>query len=82
MAIFLGVHNMGNGVTEDMIAQSWEKYKAACVKAGLNAKHAHSTAVQGKAFCITEAESADAVQKAHDDAGVPVNEIFEVQDLN
>lgn len=82
MATFLGVHDMGGTVTDDAISQNWEKYKAECVKAGLSPKHAHSSAATGKAFCVTEAKSADEVQKAHDDAGVPVNEIIEVTDLS
>ncbi len=81
MATFLGVHDMGSGISDDMVQQNWDKYKAACVKAGLGAKHAHASAERGKAFCITEADRADQVQKAHDDAGVPVNEIIEVKDL-
>ncbi len=82
MGTFLGIHDMGGAVADDMVTQNWEKYKAACVKAGLSPKHAHANAAQGKAFCVTEASSADLVQKAHDDAGVPVNEIIEVRELS
>ena len=82
MATFLGVHDMNGPVEDQAVSKNWEAYKASCVKLGLSAKHAHTSSQHGKAFCITEADSADAVQKAHDDAGVPVNEIIEVQDLS
>ncbi len=82
MATFLGLHVMNGSVSDDMAQKTWDSYKAACIKAGLSPKHTHFSGEQGKAFCVTEADSADAVQKAHDDAGVPVNEIIEVKDLS
>ncbi|HSX27463.1 MAG TPA: nickel-binding protein [Patescibacteria group bacterium] len=81
MALFIGLHTMGEGMTEDMARQSWESYKAACAKLGLSPQHAHISTQQGKAFCITEADSADSVQKAHDEAKVPIDEVMEVKDL-
>ncbi len=81
MALFLGIHNMGDGVTDEVVLQSWEAYKTACESLGCSAKHAHANARQGRAFCITEATSANLVQQAHDEAKVPVNEIIEVVDL-
>ncbi len=81
MALFMGVHDKGGPVTDEMVTQNWEAYKAACVKFACSPKHAHVSAQHGKAFCITEAASADLVQQAHDDAKVPVNEILEVVDL-
>jgi len=81
MALFIGLHSMGEGMTDDMIRQSWESYKAACAKLGCRPKHTHVNAAQGKAFCVTEAASADMVQQAHDEAKVPVNEVIEVVDF-
>lgn len=82
MATFLGVHDMNGPMEDQAVTKNWEAYKASCLKMGLSPKHAHTSAQRGKAFCITEADSADLVQKAHDDAQVPVNEIIEVQDLS
>ncbi len=81
MALFMGVHDKGEPVSDEMVTQNWEAYKTACVKLGLAPKHAHVSAQHGKAFCITEAASADLVQQAHDEANVPVNEVLEVVDL-
>jgi hypothetical protein len=82
MAIYLGVHDMGGATAEDKMRGSWEAYKSACTKLNINAKHAHMNVEQGRAFCLTEADGSDSVQKAHDEAGVPVNEIIEVIDFN
>lgn len=79
MATFMGFHDMGGSSDEDSIKSSWEKYKESCSKMGLKAQHAHYSADKGRAYCVTEASSADEVQKAHDDAGVPINEILEIQ---
>jgi hypothetical protein len=81
MATYLGTHDMGGSVTDDQIKSSWETYKTACGKHGCTPMHAHSSAESGRAYCITEANSAGDVQKAHDDAGVAVNEILEVKTL-
>ncbi len=81
MALFIGLHNMGDGVTEEMVEQSWEAYKAACAELGCSAQQVHASAEQGRAFCITEAASADLVKQAHDQANVPVNEVLEVKEL-
>lgn len=66
MATFLGVHDMGTAITKEKMAVSWEAYKAACAAAGCIPKHAHYNAQQGKAYCVTDANSAADVQKAHD----------------
>jgi len=81
MPMFLGVHDMGGSVEDEAVRASWEAYKTACQAAGCKPTHAHYNAQNGKAYCLTEADSADQVQKAHNDAQVPVNEVFEVKDL-
>jgi hypothetical protein len=81
MSVFIGVHDMGSSVTDGRIEKSWETYKAACTKLGCTPLTAYSSAEKGKAFCVTEASSAGEVQKAHDEAGVPINEILEVKVL-
>ncbi len=82
MATFLGVHDMGSEQPEENMTGSWEAYKAACTKLGLNANHAYINASKGRAYCLTDAVSADEVQKAHDEAGVPINEIIEVKEIS
>jgi hypothetical protein len=81
MALFLGIHNMSGPTEDEAITGNWEKYKAACKDLGCSPVRAYSSGGAGKAFCVTEAESADMVQKAHDQANVPINEIIEVKEL-
>jgi len=80
MALFIGVHNM-SGITDDIAQQSWSAYKEACTRLGGNPKHTHYSLEKGKAFCLTEASSADIVQKGHDEANIPISEIIEVKEL-
>jgi hypothetical protein len=79
MATYLGIHDMGGAVSEDQLGSSWEEYKKTCEELGVKAQHVHFSAESGRAFCLTEAESAGQVQKAHDKAGVPLKEILEVK---
>ncbi len=81
MATFLGVHDMGKAMTDDEIKSVWDSYKAACDKLGCSGMHVHYSGEKGRSYCLTEADSADEVQKAHDEAKVPVNEILEVKTL-
>lgn len=79
MATFLGVHDFGGPMEEGMGQKSWEKYKESCAKMGIKPIHAHLSDKAGRGYCLTEADSPEEVQKAHDDVGVPVKEIIEVQ---
>jgi uncharacterized protein DUF4242 len=81
MPVFLGIHEMGRSGTDEEVAKAWEAYKVACEKAGCKPWKAYYNAEQGRAWCVTEAASADEVQKAHDDAQVPIKEILEVKKL-
>ncbi len=79
MATFVGIHDMGGSMTDDQAQATWEKYKAACDKLGYSGLHVHYSGEKGRSFCLTEAPTADEVQKAHDEAQIPVNEILEVK---
>lgn len=79
MAIYLGIHDMGTMVTDEQMQTNWTSYKEASVKLGATAQHVHYSAEKGRAYCLTEAASAQVVQQAHDDAGVPLKEILEVK---
>jgi len=81
MALFLGVHDMGQSVPEEQMTGGWQAYKAACEKSGCKALHAHISPETGKAFCITEASSADEVRAAHDVANVPLKEIIPIKTI-
>ena len=73
MALFFGIHdlkkNMGGG---------WEGYKKACEELGCRAIHAYSSDEKKVGYCVTEASSVDEVRKAHDNANIPLEDVFEV----
>ncbi len=73
MALFIGVHTL----KEDM-GGGWTGYKKACDDIGIRPVCSYSSSEKGVAYCITEASSVDEVSKAHENAKVPVDDIFEV----
>lgn len=79
MSLFLGIHEMGSATTDDEVQNSWSSYKAACGKHGCKPLRAHYNAQQGRAFCVTDAPSADEVKAAHEEAQVPLKEVVEVK---
>lgn len=82
MPIFLGIHEMDGGVTEDQLKEIWYNYQAAAQKHGAEAWKVYFNAEEGKAYCITEAKSKDDVDAAHTDLGMPTKETVEVQKLS
>lgn len=84
MAQFLGVHKMANigaGTDQDAV-DGFNKYKDAASKMGLNATHAHYSLEKGFAYCITEAESADEVKKAHASVDIQLEDVIEVKTVS
>lgn len=81
MALFLGVHDFGTASTEDDVKNSWANYSAACTKHGCQAVKVHYNAEHGKAFCLTEAVSADKVKAAHNDINLALADLVEVKVL-
>lgn len=81
MPVYLGVHNMGQALNEEEFKASWTKYKEECAKRGAEAHKVYYNAEAGRGFCVTEANSADDVRAAHEEVGVPVDELVEVQKL-
>lgn len=56
----------------------WEGYKKACSDEGIRAVCSYGSSERGIAWCITEAPSAGAVRRAHENSRIPVDDIFEV----
>lgn len=78
MSIFMGVHTVPSGTSEEKINGAWDAYKASCEKHGIKATHAHYSAERGVAYCFTEANSKEEVEKAHEGMPVPLDDVFEV----
>jgi len=84
MAQFLGVHKISDTgtVTDQESADAFHKYQDAARKMGLNATHVHYSLEKGFAYCITEAQSADQVRKAHANANIPLDDVIEVKTVS
>ncbi len=81
MPLYMDMHNLGDGVTLDAVAQAHQ--------ADLQTQGAHDVHYQrywvderaGKVFCLVEAPSAEAASTVHREAhGLVADDIFEVQE--
>lgn len=79
MSLFLGVHDAGEPLGEEEIKNSWNSYKNACQNHNCQPLRAHYNAEQGRAFCVTEAQSVEDVEAAHEEAQVPLKEVVPVK---
>jgi len=82
MAIFLGVHKMPPGMTQEEGKASYAKYKESAIKNGLKPLGAVVSIEKGFGYCQTEAESADQVREAHEAAQIPLEDVIEVMQLS
>lgn len=81
MALFLGIHKIPAGMSEQEIAEGFANYKKSAASAGIHALSAVYNIEKGFAYCQTEAPSADMVRKAHEDVNVPLEDVIEVKSL-
>ncbi|MBI2327435.1 DUF4242 domain-containing protein [Candidatus Curtissbacteria bacterium] len=79
MATFIGIHKFDAGIGDETIRGKWSKYKDSCAKLSLKPVNLYLNGDQGAAFCITEASNGEEVRKAHEDAGLTVDEVIEVR---
>lgn len=81
MAIFLGVHKIPEGMTEDQVKEGWEKYKESAASKGIQAISVVVSLDKGFAYCQTVANSADQVREAHEVVEIPIEDVVEVEKL-
>ena len=82
MAIFLGVHKIPAGMVESLVAEGFGKYKEKAMAKGLRPIGAVYSMEKGFAYCQTEAESAEQVREAHQEAAIPLEDVIEVKPLS
>jgi hypothetical protein len=78
MAKFMDVHSGFVGVTEDQLREAHECDLAIEATEGVHFERAWLDPASGKVFCLSSGPSKDAVQRVHDKAGHPADEIYEV----
>lgn len=81
MAIFMGVHKIHSGMTEEEVQAGYAKYKESAMKNGLTPLGAVASIEKGFAYCQTEASSADQVRTAHQVVEIPLEDVVEVKSL-
>lgn len=78
MAKFMDVHSGFAGVTEDQLRAAHERDLAVEATEGVHFERAWLDPESGKAFCLSSGPSREAVQRVHEKAGHPAEEIYEV----
>jgi hypothetical protein len=78
MPEFMDVHTTMKGVTAEALAEAHQADLAIQDEENVNFKHAWADPESGMVFCLSEAPSAEAVQKIHERAGHPADNIYPV----
>jgi hypothetical protein len=78
MAQFMDVHTSMKGVTEEALAEAHQADLAIQGEEGVDFKQAWADPATGHVFCLSEAPSAEAVQRIHERAGHPADQIHEI----
>ncbi len=78
MPEFMDVHTTMQGVTPEALHEAHDADLAIQDDEGVNFKHAWADPKSGMVFCLSEGPSAEAVQRIHERAGHPADQIYEV----
>lgn len=78
MPEFMDVHTGMHGVTPEALKDAHQADLAIQDDEKVNFKHAWADPKTGTVFCLSEAPTAEAVQKIHERAGHPADKIYEV----
>jgi hypothetical protein len=78
MPEFMDVHTGMQGVTPEALHEAHQADLAIQDDEKVNFKHAWGDPVTGMVFCLSEAPSAEAVQRIHERAGHPADQVYEV----
>jgi hypothetical protein len=78
MAQFMDVHHGFEGITPEQLRQAHDADLAIEKDEGVHFEHAWADPSSGTVYCLSEAPSADAVQRIHERAGHRADEVHEV----
>lgn len=78
MSVFLGVHRLIPGMSENDVREGYEKYKQEAMAKGLKPLGTVVSMEKGFAYCSTEAQSAQEVRETHEGTGIPLEDVVEV----
>ena len=81
MPLYMDVHNLGDGVTMDDVAQAHQADLAIQDRHGVNYQRYWVDEDQGKIFCLVEAPDAEAANTVHREShGLVADQVFLVQE--
>ena len=78
MPEFMDVHTGMAGVTTEALHDAHQADLAIQDEEGVDFKQAWADPTTGMVFCLSEAPSKEAVQRIHERAGHPADQIYEV----
>ena len=78
MPQFMDVHTSMVGVTAEQLLEAHKADLAIQDEEGVDFKQAWADPKTGHVFCLSEAPTAEAVQKIHQRAGHPADEVHEI----
>ena len=78
MAKFMDVHSGFTGVTEDQLREAHQRDLDVEVAEGVHFERAWLDPESGTVFCLSTGPSKEAVQRVHEKAGHPADEIYEL----
>lgn len=78
MPEFMDVHTGMHGVSPEALNEAHQADLAIQDEEGVNFKHAWADPTTGTVFCLSDAPSAEAVQRIHERAGHPADQVYEV----
>ncbi|MFG1947366.1 SCO4226 family nickel-binding protein [Nonomuraea sp. NPDC048826] len=78
MAKFMDVHRGMMGITGEQLEQAHSADIAIQDEEGVTFEHAWADPEEGVLYCLSEAPDAEAVQRIHERAGHPADEIHSV----
>jgi hypothetical protein len=81
MPLYMDVHNLGDGVTLEAVAQAHQADLQTQGKHDVNYLRYWVNESEGKVFCLVEAPDAEAASTVHREAhGLVADEVLEVQE--
>jgi hypothetical protein len=78
MAKFMDVHSGFVGVTAQQLQEAHERDLAVEAEEGVHFERAWLDPVAGKVFCLATGPDRGAIERVHERAGHPTNQIFEL----
>ena len=78
MPEFMDVHTGMAGVTPEQLTEAHNADLAIQGEERVSFKHAWADPASGMVFCLSEAPDAAAVQRIHERAGHPADQVYEV----